>query len=131
LIDSDIYILAHTTSPFLTSNTIESALTKVAYNEYDSALSVQKKETFVWYDGKPLNYELNNIPRTQDITPVFIETSGFFIFRKNIFIDYGRRIGFNPFLQEVSEIEAIDIDTKEDYELALKVNHQETQSPIY
>jgi CMP-N-acetylneuraminic acid synthetase len=131
MIESDIYILAHTTSPFLTSKTMENALTKVLHDNYDSAHSVQKKQTFAWYEGKPLNYQLTNIPRTQEITPVFIETSGFFIFRKTIFTDYGRRIGFNPFLQEVNDMEAIDIDTKEDYEFALKMYHKENQSPVY
>lgn len=121
LIDSDIYILAHATSPFITSATIDNALSKVLFEDYDSALSVQKKQTFVWYNGKPLNYKLNDIPRTQDIEPVYIETSGFFIFNKNIFTDHRRRIGFKPYFQEVDEIEAIDIDTKEDYEFALKI----------
>ncbi|MDR7239969.1 acylneuraminate cytidylyltransferase family protein [Neobacillus drentensis] len=131
LIDSDTYILAHTTSPFLASTTIEYALSKVLFSSYDSALSVQKKQTFAWFDGKPLNYELNNIPRTQEIAPVYIETSGFFIFKRNIFADYGRRIGFNPYLQEVDDIEAIDIDTKEDYEFALKIANKVNDNTVY
>ncbi|MGE8204580.1 cytidylyltransferase domain-containing protein [Heyndrickxia sp. NPDC080065] len=126
-VDSDIYILSHTTSPFLAANTIEKALSKMLLEDYDSALSVQKKQTFAWFEEKPLNYELNNIPRTQDITPVFIETSGFFMFRKNIFEGYRRRIGFKPFLQEVDDVEAIDIDTKEDYEFAIQVYEQVKQ----
>ena len=30
----------------------------------------------------------------------------------------GRRIGQNPFIVEVNEIEAVDIDEKEDFEIA-------------
>lgn len=120
-VESDIYLLAHTTSPFLSHKSVEEALEKVISEEYDSALSVQKKQTFIWYKGKPLNYDSNNIPRTQDIEPVYIETSGFFIFQKEHFKTYGRRIGFNPYFQELNDVEAIDIDTKEDYEYALKI----------
>lgn len=58
------------------------------------------------------------MPRTQDLEPVWIETSGFFIFKKEIFMEHGRRIGFQTYIQEVSEKEAIDIDTKQDYDLA-------------
>ena len=83
IIDSDIYILAHTTSPFLTHKSVENALTHVLSENYDSALSVQKKQTFIWYKGDTLNYESNDIPRTQDIEPIYIETSGFYIFKKN------------------------------------------------
>jgi len=121
LIDSDIYILAHTTSPFISQKSIENSLFRVLGNQNDSALSVQRKQTFAWYNGKPLNYSPKDIPRTQDIEPVYIETSGFFIFKRNIFLNHGRRIGFNPYFQEVDEIEAIDIDTEEDYKFALKI----------
>jgi CMP-N-acetylneuraminic acid synthetase len=121
LIDSDIYILAHATSPFISSKSIENSLIRVMEDYNDSALSVQRKQTFSWFNGKPLNYNPKDVPRTQDIEPVYIETSGFFIFKKNIFKDHGRRIGFNPYFQEVDYFEAIDIDTKEDYEFALKL----------
>lgn len=120
-VDSDIYILAHTTSPFLKSSSIENALEHMLKEGYDSALSVQKIQTFAWYKGNTINYNLDDIPRTQDIEPILIETSGFFMFEKHIFTEHGRRIGFKPYLQEVDGIEAIDIDTREDYEFALKL----------
>ena len=120
-VDSDIYILAHTTSPFITQQSVENALANVLSENYDSALSVQKKQTFVWYKGQTLNYESNDIPRTQDIEPIYIETSGFYMFKKDHFLAHRRRIGFNPYFQELDDIEAIDIDTKEDYEFALKM----------
>lgn len=120
-VDSDIYILAHTTSPFTKVETVSNALDKVIFEEYDSALSVQKIQTFSWYNGKPINYDVKNIPRTQDLNPIFVETSAFFIFEKDIFVNEGRRVGYNAYLQVVDHIEAIDIDTKEDYEFALKL----------
>ncbi|WP_349408711.1 acylneuraminate cytidylyltransferase family protein [Pseudalkalibacillus sp. SCS-8] len=120
-VESDIYVLAHTTSPFIKSTTINSALKKVLQGENDSAFSALKTQTFAWYRNKPINYDLNDVPRTQDLEPVFIETSAFFIFEKDIFTTHRRRIGFSPYIQEVNNIEAVDIDTKEDYELALKL----------
>lgn len=120
-VDSDIYILAHTTSPFTKVETVSNALENVLFKGYDSALSVQKIQTFSWYDEKPINYDVNDIPRTQDLKPIFVETSAFFMFEKGVFVNEGRRIGDNPYLQEVDHIEAIDIDTKEDYEFALRL----------
>lgn len=120
-IDADIYILAHTTSPFIGKESIESALSKVIDEGYDSAFSAQKIQTFAWYNDKPINYDLNDVPRTQDMEPIYIETSGFYMFNKEIFTENRRRIGFNPYIQEVSELEAVDIDTKEDYDFALKL----------
>ncbi|MBS4205795.1 cytidylyltransferase domain-containing protein [Lederbergia citrea] len=120
-VDSDIYLLAHTTSPLMRQRSIENALNNVLSESYDSALSVQKKQTFAWYKGQTLNYESNDIPRTQDIEPIYIETSGFYIFKKEHFLAHRRRVGFYPYFQELDDIEAIDIDTNEDYEFALMI----------
>lgn len=118
-VDADIYILAHTTSPFIRKESIEAALGKVMSGEYDSAFSAERKQTFCWYQGKPVNYDLTDVPRTQDMEPVWVETSAFFIFRKEIFTVHGRRIGFCPYIQEVSGMETVDIDTRADYDLAV------------
>lgn len=117
-IDADIYLIAHTTAPFIKAETISGALKKIVSEGYDSAFAAQKIQTFAWYEGTPINYELNDIPRTQDLVPIFVETSGFFAFRKSVFIKYNQRIGFKPFVQEVDNYEAVDIDTQDDYDFA-------------
>ena len=98
--------------------TIQNALSKVLYEGYDSAFTARRMQTFSWYKGEPINYKPEQVPRTQDIEPVFVETSAFFIFRKELWTKYGRRIGFHPYIQEVDEIEAVDIDTMEDLRFA-------------
>ena len=45
----------------------------------------------------------------------------FISLKRTHFLEHGRRIGFNPYFQELDDIEAIDIDTKEDYEFAMKI----------
>lgn len=120
-VEADVYILAHVTSPFIKSSSIENALFHVLSGGYDSAFSAERVQTFAWYQNRPINYLLDDIPRTQDIEPIWIETSAFFIFKKEIFTVHNRRIGFNPYIQEVSGIEAIDIDEKEDYDFACKL----------
>lgn len=130
-IDADVYVLAHVTAPFIKADSIENALSKVINEDYDSALSVKRVQTFTWYQSKPLNYSLDNIPRTQDIEPIFYETSAFFIFRKEVFTEMGkRRIGNKPYFQEVDDIEAVDIDYPDDFAFAQVIarSQQETNS---
>jgi len=117
-IDADIYIAILTTAPFIKVKTLQNALDKVLYGGFDSAFCVKKMQTFAWYKGKPLNYDLKNIPRTQELEPVYIETSGFFIFKKELWTEHGRRIGFHPYIQEVADVEGVDIDMPEDLEFA-------------
>lgn len=117
-VDADIYVLAHTTSPFIKVSSIENALSHVLSGENDSAFSAERIQTFAWYRGRPVNYDLDDVPRTQDMEPIWVETSAFFMFRKEIFTEHNRRIGSHPYIQEVSGMEALDIDEKKDYDLA-------------
>lgn len=129
-VDADVYVLAHATAPFIKSESISNALEKVLNGEYDSALSVKRIQTFTWYKGKTLNYQLDNIPRTQDIEPIFYETSAFFIFRKEVFTEMGkRRIGNKPYFQEIDDIEAVDIDYPEDFQFALTIVKSQEKDP--
>ena len=117
-IPSDIYVMTHTTAPFIKSSSIKKGLEAVLSGEFDSSFAVKKLQDFLWKDGRPFNYELDNIPRTQDLPSLFEETSGFYIYKSNIITNLNRRIGQKPFLVEVGEIESIDIDEPEDFKIA-------------
>ena len=117
-VDADIYVAALTTAPFIKPETIDAGVEKVQSGIYDSAFSAQRIQTFSWFQGKPINYSPESIPRTQDLEPVMVETSGFFAFTKALWTEHKRRIGFHPYIKEVDDIEAVDIDTTQDYELA-------------
>lgn len=120
-VDADVYILAHTTSPFIKAATVENAVRQVTVGSHDSAFSAQKVQTFAWYKGAPLNYSLKEIPRTQTIEPVYFETSAFYIFKKEVWTVAHQRIGENPYMAIVDPIEGIDIDNPEDFEFAARV----------
>lgn len=117
-IDADIYILAHATSPFIKVENIRTCLEKVKCGEYDSAFCAKKIQSFLWSSGKPLNFSLGNPPRTQDMDPIYQEQSTPYIFTKGAFKKFKARTGEKPFICECSDIECIDIDYPEDFELA-------------
>ena len=117
-VDADIYILAHATAPFLKPESIDKGVSAVASKEYDSAIAVKKMQEFFWADGKPMNYSPNKIPRTQDLQPIYVETTGMYIFTKDVIQKLKRRIGDKPYMLEVSEIEATDINNPIDFEIA-------------
>ena len=123
-VSADIYVLVHATAPFLKESSIESAICKVKSGGFDSAFSVEKFSDFIWVDGVP-NYDIKNIPRTQDLNPYYKETSGFYIFNRDIITELGQRIGNKPYLQVISRKEAVDIDDQEDAEFAImRLNNQ-------
>lgn len=117
-VEADVYVLAHATSPFLSKDSLQSGISAVVSGEYDSALSVLRRQDFVWKAGAPQNYDPSEIPRTQDLEPIYIETSGFYVFERSLLVEHGRRVGFRASLIEVSEVEAADIDDLIDFEIA-------------
>lgn len=117
-VDADIYVLAHATSPFIRRATVDDAVARVGCGEYDSAFSAERIQTFAWYEGRTLNYSPERVPRTQDLEPVFVETSAFFVFRREVWRDMRRRIGLRPYMAVTDRIESMDIDYPDDFRLA-------------
>lgn len=118
-VDADYYVVSHATAPFTRTESIDRCIDAVVEdNEYDSAFTVDKIQTFMWEKGKPLNFDPSNFPRTQDLEPIYMETSGAFVFSKEVFKTYNRRIGVTPCLVEVEPIESCDIDTEYDMTVA-------------
>lgn len=116
--DADIYVYAHATAPFLTVKTIKECIQAVRSGKYDSAFCAEEIRDFLWKDGEPLNFDAEDLPRSQDLTPIYRETSGVYVFKKEVFEKYHRRIGKQPFIKLVSYKEAVDINNYEDFMLA-------------
>ena len=116
--DADIYVYAHATAPFVEAKTIVNGIKAVSSGQYDSAFCAEVLQDYLWYDGEPLNFDAENFPRSQDLPIYYRETSGVYVFKKEVFSKYSRRIGQRPFIMNVSRREAVDINTDSDFKLA-------------
>ncbi len=117
-INADIYVLTHVTQPFTKAESIREALLKVMSGKYDSAFSAVEIQDYCWYQGKPLNYNMRDIVTTQNLEPVYMETGAFYIFTREVFEKYHQRIGKKPYMKIIGQLEAVDVDTAEDYVMA-------------
>ncbi len=117
-VPADVYALTHSTAPFIHAQSIEKGIDAVCSGDYDSALTVAKIQEFLWKDGKPFNYDVNNIPRTQDLEPLFTETCGLFVYRHDLITNQKRRIGDKPYLIELDKIQSVDINEPDDFLIA-------------
>ena len=117
-IDADVYIYIHATAPFIEISTIKKCIESVLFRGFDSAFCATRIQDFLWKDGKPLNFDAANLPRSQDLKPIYRETSGVYVFTKDVFLKYKRRIGERPYIHEVNYKEAIDINNLDDFRLA-------------
>ena len=61
---------------------------------------------------------MENIPRTQDLEPLYTETCGLYVYTRDVILGKNRRIGDKPYLIEVTKIESCDINTQDDFIIA-------------
>lgn len=117
-VDADIYVETHATGPFTKSESIDACVEAVATGEYDSAFLAKRIQEFLWQNGTAMNFDIQHFPRTQDLVPIYSEAPGAYVFTKETFEKYDRRVGMKPYIHEISEIESRDIDYPEDFEIA-------------
>jgi CMP-N-acetylneuraminic acid synthetase len=120
-IPADFYLQTHSTNPILSSTTIDAGIQKFLsiYPMYDSLFSVTRKNVRFWDElGRPINHNQNILLRTQDLPPVFEENSCMYLFSKDILLKKHNRIGDRPFLFEIPEVEAQDIDVELNFKVA-------------
>lgn len=117
-VEAETYVLAHATAPFLSKKSIEAGIQAVTKEGYDSAITVTACHDFLWKDGKPFNYDVGRIPRTQDLDEMFVETTGLYVYGRDLILKEGRRIGEKPYMIKVAREEAIDINEPFDFMVA-------------
>ena len=118
VVDADVYMVCHCTSPFVKAGRFSECICKVCKEGYDSAFTGERIQRLMWHDGQPLNFDAANVPRTQDLPVYYNEVSAAYVFKKETFETLHRRIGLNPYICEVSGVECVDIDYPEDFEIA-------------
>ena len=117
-VDADIYVYAHATAPFVSAETIRKCVESVKSGEYDSAFTATEIQDFLWQDGRPLNFDATNLPRSQDLKPIYRESSGVYVFTAEVFRSLRRRVGMTPYIHKLNAREAVDINTMDDFHLA-------------
>jgi len=118
--DAEIYLQTHCTNPLLTPETINNCIEEYLHSETNDSLFTVTRHQKMLYDENlnPINHNPEELVRTQDLPPVFEDNSNLYIFTERVIDNIGRRIGNNPMIYEMDEIESIDIDTPIDFEMA-------------
>jgi CMP-N-acetylneuraminic acid synthetase len=120
-VPAECYLQTHSTNPFLRPETIEAALAcwREANGAHDSLFSVTKLQARLWDSAvRPINHNPWVLLRTQDLPPVYVENSNFYIFSAALMQSSRRRIGDRPKLFEIDPLESIDIDDEASFLLA-------------
>lgn len=127
IIKDEHILWTHVTSPFISISTFEKAIEQYfSDDDYDSLMTVNKIQTFLWDREKPINYDrsIEKWPRTQVLPELFEINSGFFINSRENYLNLEDRIGRKPYLYVTEGYESVDVDWPEDFQLAAMIYKQ-------
>lgn len=118
-IEGEFFLQTHSTNPFLRSETIDRAV-KCFFDEgVDSLFTTTPMQARFWWDAeRPVNHDPAVLLRTQDLPPLHLENSCLYVFRRGPFLSEKNRITTKRAIYPMSGLEAVDIDTEEDWDLA-------------
>lgn len=121
--DTDLFVYAPCTSPFIRPETISQCIKKFLNREGDTdcVSTVSSIKEFMWLDGKPLNYDPLNAPNSQNLPDIVALNFGATITSKKDLVSNRNIIGKHPKFVLTSDIEAIDIDTPLDFYIAEQI----------
>lgn len=120
--DTDVFIYCPCTSPFVKPKTISQCIkTFLDSNDCDSVSTVSLVKDFLWLDGKPVNYDPQHAPNSQDLPDIVALNFGTTVVSRDDLIKNSNIIGKSPKFVTTSDIEAIDIDTPLDFYIAEQI----------
>lgn len=115
----DFYFQLFATAPYMQPDTIKACYYKlIASEEYDSCFTATENHSFYWLAGNPINYRPGILPRSQDMLPIFEESTGLYGISVDSLKRFRCRIGRKPYIFIVNKFEAVDINTEEDFKVA-------------
>ena len=115
----NIVFLAQVTSPLLRVSTMQKALnTFLKSKSHDSINSVSPEKKFLWQNGKPINYNINLTPKSQDLPDIVSLNFAITITQRQSMMKRKNVVGYKPTFFELDKVEAMDIDDLIDFKVA-------------
>lgn len=116
----DIIAYINVTNPLIDDQTIYNAIEKYKNlsDQFDSVNTGHHIKEFMFENNTPINYDLKNQPRSQDLPDILALNFACNIISKEAMIACKNVVGNKPYIYAIDEIEATDIDTQVDFDFA-------------
>lgn len=118
--NGDVIAYINVTNPLLKDETISKAI-QLYQNEcdkFDSLNSAHLIKEFLFQDNRPINYDLKNQPRSQDLPDIAALNFAINIIGRDKMIQCKNVVGERPRIYIIDELEATDIDNEIDFSFA-------------
>lgn len=117
---TEFILFTHCTNPMIKENTYEDFITLFVNkrDEYDSFNSVSEVKEFLILNKKPINFDINKAPNSQNLPDVIKLNFAINILPTKLMSKKESLIGYKPYFYKLKEEEGLDINTNNDFEFA-------------
>ena len=118
--DADFIMYSPCTAPLIKEETYYDFISRFrnGLDRFDSLTTVSPVKSHLWLDGKPINYDPNNSPNTQDLPDILRLNYGLSVISRQDMIKYRNVVGSKPSFYKLDDFEAVDVDNTIDFEFA-------------
>lgn len=121
-LDAEDIAYINVTNPLLKDETIANAIRKYKENKkegkYNSLNSAHLIKEFLFENNMPINYDLQNQPRSQDLPDIAALNFAISIISREEMIAGKNVVGSRPDIYIIDEVEGADIDNEIDFQFA-------------
>ena len=117
---TEFILFTHCTNPMIKENTYEDFISLFVdkRDEYDSFNSVSEVKEFLILNKKPINFNINKAPNSQNLPDVIKLNFAINILPTKLMSKKESLIGYKPYFYKLKEEEGLDINTNNDFEFA-------------
>ena len=116
--ESENILIAQVTNPLIETETYLKAIETFFGAECDSLMSVTSFKDFLLFENEPFNFTKGKMPNSQDLPNYKIPTFGVILCKRDSLIKDMNYMCGKTFFYEISDLEAVDIDTPLDFKIA-------------
>lgn len=114
------------TNPLAEANVYERAIEEYhsMSSKYDCLLSVFEVKEYLFYNGKPINFQPNPWPKSQDLSGMCAMSFVINILKREDMVRWGSCVGKNPYFFYLDRLTSIDVDFQEDFDFCAMIYEQ-------
>lgn len=128
--DADIMVYSNCTNPLIEDSSIIGAIDKFLEGGGDSCNTVHCIKEFLWLDGKAMNYNPLQMPRSQDLPDIVALNFAVNVISRETMRRLKSIVGSCPLFYLISQEEATDIDNEIDFRFAEFVYKSRRQGKV-
>ena len=118
-VSTEFFLYSTCVTPLSHADLIENCINqKDKLQTYDSIVLANVSKNFMWDNNKPINYDLDNSPPSQELPEYYIPNFSCCLIRTNKIINYKNVIGKRPMFIKTDAISGLDIDENSDFIMA-------------